>query len=1143
MAHETSVSDLVVRWQELCAQGKSVSAEELCADCPEQLEEVRRQLKALHSMQQFLDASAGPIAGSATPASIALGNTIPLDSTSTEPQTLELDLRSYVLSEQVGRGGMGQVYRASDPALGRDLAVKVMEVELRGLASAERRFLREARVTGSLQHPGIVPVYNLGRLADGRLHYTMRLVRGQTFADTLTDRAGKPEQTPALLAIFEKVCQAVAYAHSKRVIHRDLKPANIMVGRFGEAQVMDWGLAKLLTAEDDSAFPDAPADSVGTRVHTELADSPAEVTRAGREMGTPAYMPPEQALGEWDAVDERADVFALGAILCEILTGQPVFRGGDAMDALRKAKRGDRADALARLDRCGADATLVALCRECLASEREGRPRDAGVVAERLAAYQAEVQERLRRAELERVAAEMRAREEQARALVEEERTREALARVAAERRARRRLLGLAAAVVVFVLAGVAGLAAGLLAVQAEQRRTRAALDQVTTEQEKTRAALAAKTAAWKRTREALNTVTDDAVAELLGRQAALGDKEKAFLSKLLGFYEDFAAERGEGEETRAVSAEGQARVARLRGLLGERAVALQGYRAAARLYENLAADFPARPEYRRELARSYGNIAVGLAAMAKFAEAEALYNHALGPLEDLVREFPAVPENRYYLAMTRGGLGWCLRHQGKHAQAQASYNREIALLRELVTDFPDRPQYQQALARSYDNLGAVLNEMSKGKESEAAYRRGLAVLERLARDFPADAGYRELLAYNYHDLALLMAKQGKDEDAELAHRVALRLRVQLADEFPAQARYRFDLALSYGNLGRVLRGRHKSAEAEQAYQQCFPLLEKLAGERPAEPRYREYLAYHRRGFADVLADLGKHTEAEAAYQRAIALLQALADEAPGPPYIREELAHGHNGLGMLLANQGRGLEAEAAYRKALTLREKLARDFPNAPEHHKDLAGSYVNLGDRCLARNQPEPALEWYGKAIPLLERVLTQETGQANAREFLRNALWGRAQALGKLGRHAEAARDWKRAVELDDGSNRTLFRMKQSAALARAGDHRAAIKAVEEVMASPDLKGKTPAPLLYDAACVYAVSAAAAKDHVKLRDVYASRALALLSQAQAAGFFKDPKRVENFKKNSDLDALRQRPDYQKFAAEMAAKTEPR
>jgi serine/threonine protein kinase len=326
-----------------------------------------------------------------------------------------LDLRDYELIERLGGGGMGDVYRAGDPALGRDLAVKVMKAELQGCAAAEQRFLREARVTGSLQHPGIVPIHNLGRLADGRLHYTMRLVRGQTFAAILREEAGRPEHLPALLTIFEKACQAVAYAHSKRVIHRDLKPANIMVGRFGELQVMDWGLAKVLTAEDGPAEVEGAADVGGTRIHTEAVDTPLAQTQMGREMGTPAYMPPEQALGEWDTVDEHADVFALGAILCEILTGQPPYRGRDSAEALRKAKRGDLTEALARLEGCGADAALVGLCRECLAPEREGRPRDAEQVAQRVAAYQAEVQERLRRVEVERAAAVVKAREERKR--------------------------------------------------------------------------------------------------------------------------------------------------------------------------------------------------------------------------------------------------------------------------------------------------------------------------------------------------------------------------------------------------------------------------------------------------------------------------------------------------------------------------------------------------------------------------------------------------------------------------------------------------------------------------------------------------------------------------------------------------------
>jgi superkiller protein 3 len=162
-------------------------------------------------------------------------------------------------------------------------------------------------------------------------------------------------------------------------------------------------------------------------------------------MGTPAYMPPEQARGAWGQVDERADVFALGAILCEILTGRPPYSDIDGHEALRRARQGDLSVALGRLGRCGADQALVGLCRECLAPEREGRPRHAGAVAERVAAYQAEVQERLRRVEMERVAAEARAQEE--------------LARAAAERRARQRLLALAAAVLLLVAGGAGGFA------------------------------------------------------------------------------------------------------------------------------------------------------------------------------------------------------------------------------------------------------------------------------------------------------------------------------------------------------------------------------------------------------------------------------------------------------------------------------------------------------------------------------------------------------------------------------------------------------------------------------------------------------------------------------------------------------------
>jgi serine/threonine protein kinase len=462
----------------------------------------------------------------------------------------ELDSRKYQLLETLGRGGMGEVYRCCDPALGRDLAIKVMRAEFHNHPEVERRFLREARITGSLQHPGIVAVHNLGRLADGRLHYTMRLVRGQTFAEILKDEAGKPERLPSLLGIFEKVCQAVAYAHSKRVIHRDLKPANVMIGRFGEVQVMDWGLAKLLRG-DDRAAAEGPPDDGGTVIRTEWADTPPDATRLGSALGTPAYMSPEQAAGDWEVVDERADVFALGSILCEILTGTPPYREQDGNELLRRARRGDLAEALGRLEQCGADAGLVSLCRECLAPEREGRLRHAGIVAQRVADYQAEVQERLRQAELERVAAETRAREEQARAAVEQERTREALARAAAERRARQRTRAFAGAMLVLLVGGVAGLVAvirerQLTATERDQKQQ--ALDSLGEEQNKTVAALAAEKRRRVQARAALDAMSSEVIDDWLAKQNQLTDEQKKYLEKVLASYEEFAQDTGQDE-------------------------------------------------------------------------------------------------------------------------------------------------------------------------------------------------------------------------------------------------------------------------------------------------------------------------------------------------------------------------------------------------------------------------------------------------------------------------------------------------------------------------------------------------------------------------------------------------------------------
>jgi serine/threonine-protein kinase len=325
----------------------------------------------------------------------------------------------YEQLAEIARGGMGAVLKGRDADLGRDIAVKVLLEAHQSKPGMLVRFIEEAQIGGQLQHPGIVPVYELGTFPDRRPYFTMKLVKGQTLSQLLKERSDLSQDRPRFLKVFEHVCQTLAYAHSRGVIHRDLKPANIMVGAFGEVYVMDWGLAKVLSegTKDAQRPPPPPEVSIiRTRRSEDSSEGPdGTQTQTGSVLGTPAYMPPEQALGEVDRLDERADVFGLGSILCEILTGEAPYVGRDTAQVHRKAIRADLADAVARLDGSGADAELVGLTKRCLAAEPEDRPRDAGVLTRELTAHLESVEARLRQAELAGAEARARAIEERKR--------------------------------------------------------------------------------------------------------------------------------------------------------------------------------------------------------------------------------------------------------------------------------------------------------------------------------------------------------------------------------------------------------------------------------------------------------------------------------------------------------------------------------------------------------------------------------------------------------------------------------------------------------------------------------------------------------------------------------------------------------
>jgi serine/threonine-protein kinase len=696
------------------------------------------------------------------------------------------------------RGGLGEVFVARDEELNRDVALKEMQPRRADDADSRARFLLEAEVTGGLEHPGIVPVYGLGKYADGRPFYAMRFIRGESLEDAVrrfhdADRPGRDPGERALalrqlLGRFVSVCDAIAYAHSRGVLHRDLKPANIMLGKYGETLVVDWGLAKTVSTDEKvTCHSEGPFRAA--------LPGGSAATQMGAAVGTPQYMSPEQAAGRWDEVGPACDVYSLGATLYTLLTGKAPIEGASLGDVLQKVHRGDFPPP--RQVKPQVTQPLEAVCLKAMALKPEDRYPSARALADDLEHWLAD----------EPVS-------------VYREPPGARAARWA--RRHRALVAGLAGLLVTAVVA----LAVSTALVATEQART---LEQRRQADANFRTALAA-----------VNDMLTEVAQEQLANEPRMAKKQQALLAKARTYYQQFLAQHGNDQRLQKETALAHKRLGDISRLLEENDQAREAYGDAIALLRPLADANLGDSDCQDALGQSYCYLAEVLRATSRTGDAEEAYRQALALQQALARDLPDRPEYRNELARTYNNLGLLYRYTQRYEESENAFNECARLLTRLAAEHQADPGYRRYLARSFLNLGPVLRATGRSGKAEELYGKAIQLQTELVRQDPWTPDYRFELAVSQHNLGYLLQQAGgRDAEAEKAYREALKLLDPLVVQFPDVPVYRKQLANSENTLANVVsRVPDRRPEAAQHWQRALDLFDQLAAANRDMPDY-----------------------------------------------------------------------------------------------------------------------------------------------------------------------------------------------------------------------------------------------------------------------------------------------------------------
>jgi serine/threonine-protein kinase len=788
----------------------------------------------------------GPVAGPDTskePGAVAEG----LANTATDPLCGRRDVAArwpagwpiipgLEMVEVLGAGGMGVVFRARQATLNRDVAVKFLRDDHRADPGQRERFLQEARAVARLRHPHLVQVYEFGEVpaAGGtmsRPYLVLEYVPGGSLADLTR---GTPQPPAEAARIVELLAEAIHYAHQQGVIHRDLKPANVLLlsgeGASGERSGKDVPSPHSPLATHHTLLPTHQPKVTDFGLAKLLAGS--DLTLSGEMLGTPSYMAPEQAGGKRGPITAAVDVYGLGTILYEALTGRPPFAAA-TIEATLALVRQDEPVTPRRLQPT-VPRDLQTICLKCLQKEPGRRYPTALDLAHDL--------RRFRGGEPIR-----------ARPVGPGE-------RVVAWCRRKPVVAGLLAALLLVFLAGSAGV------LWQWQRASTSAADyqreRDTARQEKDRAERHLQIVREQVDR--LNQLGRD-----LLRQPGRYGTGQAVLEEALGFYQALLPEEGNDPTVRREAAKLYRLVAEIHHRIGQNGKAAEAFGRQAKLLSSLLKEEPADKALRMELADTYRWWANALRDQGKAREARATYDQAAELHKELLRDYPDEAFYQMALANTLLNIATLLSRKDQADELEQILDTALKLDRAAVKAAPDNPEFKAELAHALEDQGLFFLDIGRGSEAETAVREAVAIYRSLAASRQLPSSIARLVARSMVNLGRVLAVAGRPQEAEKSYRDAMRTIGRAVNDFPESLLRRADLAQTLTGLANLLKVPERQREVEDIRRGVIRTWESLKNDMPEDKQYRRNLVQSYLELVSLLWLVGRQSEAAEPFRKA----------------------------------------------------------------------------------------------------------------------------------------------------------------------------------------------------------------------------------------------------------------------------------